>query len=51
MWGYFQRDGISAYFFRPLHVDIMYFEKSLVVVSFIALVIVTVSSGGMRRDN
>jgi putative PEP-CTERM system histidine kinase len=41
--------GIFAYAFRFLHIDIQYFEKSLIVVSFLALAIVTVSSGGMRR--
>jgi hypothetical protein len=41
--------GIFAYIFRFLNIDIQYFEKSLMVVSVLALVIVTVSSGGMRR--
>lgn len=41
--------GIFAYIFRFFHIDVKYFEKSLIIVSFIALVIITVSSGGMRR--
>lgn len=41
--------GIFAYVFEYLHIDMKYFEKSLICVSFIALVIVLVSSGGMRR--
>jgi putative PEP-CTERM system histidine kinase len=41
--------GIIAYIFRYLHIDMKYFEKSLLVVSVMALVIVLVSSGGMRR--
>ncbi len=41
--------GIFAYIFKYLQIDMKYFEKSLVVVSVLALVIVLVSSGGMRR--
>lgn len=41
--------GLAAYAFRFFHVDISYFEKTLLITGFLILTTVVLSSGGIRR--